>query len=145
MSVHSATNLNGSGINPTHLVTPDRVIVPMPPRANHAQRIPFHEMLSALNAQHHQAQRLEAPRGLIIARQPDRFDGLGVSGIESADHDPCNCSSAGRSSGPSAGPSLWPKIGEVRPLEPTPKAVAKIEQVFQQKIPATGQLLDLYL
>ena len=145
MSVQSASNLNGSGINPTHLVTPDRVIVPMPRRANAPGRVPFHEMLSALNAQHRLADRLEAPLGLIIARTPDRFDRPSVSGIEPADHNSLGCSSAGQSSGPSAGPSLWPKIGEVRPVEPTPKAVVKIEQVFQQKIPATGQLLDLYL
>ena len=137
MSVQSASNLNGSGINPTHLVTPDRVIVPMPRRANAPGRVPFHEMLSALNAQHRLADRLEAPRGLIIARTPDRFDRSSVSGIEPADHNSLGC--------PSAGPSHWPKIGEVRPIEPTPKAVANIEQVFQQKIPATGQLLDLYL
>ncbi|MGV6815353.1 MAG: hypothetical protein ACWA5W_10160 [Phycisphaerales bacterium] len=143
MSVPSATNLNSFGINPTHLVTPDRVIVPMPQRASLPQRIPFHEMLSSLNAQHRMAERLEAPRGLVVTREPDRFDRLGDSTMSA--NPIATGSSACSSTCPSAGSSLWPKIGEVRPVEPTPKAIAKIEQVFQQKIPATGQLLDLFL
>lgn len=107
-----------NSINPIHLVTPDRVIVPMPkPFDSPVGVVPFHRVLLAENLAHQS--EIQPTKQAPIARTPDTYEP----------------SSTG----------LMPKLGEVLPVEPTATAPAKIQQTHQVQLPATGQLLDLYL
>lgn len=111
-----------NSINPIHLVTPDRVIVPMSkPFDSPVGVVPFHRVLLAENLAH--TSEIQPAKQAPIARTPDTFEpssSLGSTG-------------------------LMPKLGEVLPVEPTKMAPAKIQQAHQVQVPATGRLLDLYL
>ena len=105
-------------INPIHLATPDRVIVPMPKAFDSPPGVvPFHRMLRSENLAH--TSEIQPSKQAPIARAPDTF--------------------VPSSSG------LLPKLSEVLPVEPTAIAPVKTEQTTQVRAPATGQLLDLYL
>ena len=107
-----------SSINPIHLVTPDRVIVPMPKSFDSSPGVvPFHRILSEENLAH--KSEIQPAKRAPIARTPDTYEP----------------SSTG----------LMPKLSEVLPVEPTAMAPAKIQQTHQVQVPATGRLLDLYL
>ncbi len=120
MSVQSVSNSSNHGINPAHLVTPDRVIVPMPKRADSpatSSRIPFHEMLKTINAQDQEAARI------ANSRKPDSFEPSANTDTQT---------------------KFSPKLSEILPVQKTTAAPVQIQQAYQQPNPATGQLLDLY-
>gem|GEM_PF-3169078 len=111
-----------------HLVTPDRVIVPM---ATNRQVIPsqkpfdalpglvpFHRMLRAENLV--PQERVEQAIQIEASRSADRFE-------------------------PSSGVGLLPKLGEVLAVQPVSQAPIQINESRQVQQPATGRLLDLYL
>jgi len=107
-----------NSVNPLHLVTPDRVVVPMPKRFEASPGVmPFHRMLEAENL----ANRTE------------------IQPVDKAEiprpHDTFEPSSTG----------LMPKLGEVLPVTPIAIAAIKVQETRQVHIPATGQVLDLYL
>jgi len=100
------------------MVTPDRVIVPMPKRFEAAPGVmPFHRMLQAENlSARNEIQPVDRAE---ISRPKDRFE--------------------------SSSTGLLPKLGEVLAVTPFAAAPVKIEQSRQVQLPATGRLLDIYL
>ena len=112
-------------VNPQHLVTPDRVIVPMPKRFEAAPGVmPFHRMLEAENLvskpEIQRVEQVDRVERAEIARPRDTFE-------------------------PSKAIGLLPKLGEVLAVTPIALAAIKTEQVRQVQLPATGRVLDLYL
>lgn len=115
----SENSINPAMVNPAHLVTPQRVIVPMPKRFEATPGVmPFHRMLEAENLV--PKPKIQLPDRPAIIRPSDSFQ-----------------------SGSSA--KLLPKLGEVLPVTPIAPAAVKAEQVRQVQLPATGRVLDLYL
>ncbi|MDF1810197.1 MAG: hypothetical protein P1U42_10940 [Phycisphaerales bacterium] len=117
-----------NSINPMHLVTPDRVIVPtstdrqvvpnQKPFDAPVGQIPFHRMLRAENLE--PQKRVEQSNQIEASRNSDRFE-------------------------PSNGVGLLPKLGEVLAVQTVERAPVQINESRQIQQPATGRLLDLYL
>ena len=106
-------------INPSFLVTPQRVVVPMPKRFEAAPGVmPFHRMLEAENLV--PKPKIQLPDRPAISRPSDSYQ-------------------------PGSSAKLLPKLGEVLPVTPIAPAAVKVEQVRQVQLPATGRVLDLYL
>ena len=107
-----------NSINPLHLVTPDRVIVPMPKAFDAPPGVkPFHRMLEVQNLL---VANTPAPERAPIAREHDSFESTKTIG-------------------------LLPKLGEVLPVTPIANEPVKVQRTTQVQQPATGRLLDLYL
>jgi hypothetical protein len=129
MSVAPAFNT----INPQHLVTPDRVIVPEPttravvpnpkPFDGLPGVVPFYRMLRAEN--------LASPYRVKIERPLDTFEPSMATQRASTAQD--------------SSVNLLPKLGEVLPVAPYAPASIKVEQTRQVQLPATGRVLDIYL
>ena len=107
--------------SPVHLVTPQRVVVPMPkPFDAPPGVVPFHRMLRAENISN--PTKIQHTIPIEFRRQvADTFE-------------PAIASS-----------QLSPKLGEVLPVAPIATAPVQVHETRQVQLPATGRLLDIYL
>lgn len=122
MGIHRLEN----SVNPLHLVTPERVVVPMPKGFDSPAGImPFHRMLEAQNQVN--GAQIRSQRAPIV-REPDSFEPTSVNQSNPVSQSPDTQS---------------PKLGEVSPVEiPAPQAPptpAPLEPTTM------GGLLDIYL
>ncbi len=106
-----------STINPIHLVTPDRTVVPMPkPFDAPPGQVPFHRMLRAENLAENQTKIYNVPK---INR-------------------PCDCYEPSNTS-----PSTAPKLGEVLPVSTPASQMAPSPSPTHPVIPQTGRMIDI--
>jgi len=106
-----------STINPIHLVTPDRTVVPMPkPFDAPPGQVPFHRMLRAENLAENQTTVYDAPK---INR-------------------PCDCYEPSNTS-----PSTAPKLGEVLPVSTPSAEIAPSRSSALPVGPQTGRMIDI--
>jgi len=116
MGIHRLDN----SVNPMHLVTPDRVVVPMPKAFDSPAGImPYHRMIEAQNV----ISQAQSHHHAGIVRRADSFESTNPVSTNPAAH--------------------APKLGEVSPVDaPAPRAVPKAKPIEPMVL---GGLLDIYL
>jgi len=110
-----------SPINPIHLVTPDRTIVPMPkPFDAPPGQVPFHRMLQAENLAESRVNRI-AHQNPAISR-------------------PCDCY---KPSNESPATSTAPKLGEILPVSTPTTQYTPSRSPALPVGPQTGRMIDM--
>tara|TARA_A100001391_G_scaffold201614_1_gene189090 strand:- start:47 stop:424 length:378 start_codon:yes stop_codon:yes gene_type:complete len=121
-----------STINPIHLVTPDRTVVPMPkPFDAPPGQVPFHRMLESENRADNMAEnRAGHLANRITQDAPTQINR------------PCDCYEPSNTS-----PSTAPKLGEVLPVSTPSAEIAPSRSsalpVGPQAVSPVGRMIDI--